>query len=126
MRGAGHNHGIQMSGGRIEAGALAVGRGAHAHNVVMMAKRELEDRGHTELGQRLEELLRQLDAHASLLSNADELKESTQLVAEELVKDRPNKTTVTGVLAGIAQSVTSVASLATAAEALIQAVQLFL
>jgi translation initiation factor 2B subunit (eIF-2B alpha/beta/delta family) len=92
----------------------------------MMAKRELEDRGHTELGQRLEELLRQLDAHASLLSNADELKESTQLVAEELVKDRPNKTTVTGVLAGIAQSVTSVASLATAAEALIQAVQLFL
>jgi hypothetical protein len=42
MRGAGHNHGIQMSGGRIEAGALAVGRGAHAHNVVMMAKRELE------------------------------------------------------------------------------------
>jgi hypothetical protein len=43
-----------------------------------------------------------------------------------LVKDRPNKTTVTGVLAGIAQSVTSVASLATAAEALIQAVQLFL
>lgn len=126
MRDAEHNEGIQMSGGRIEAGALAVGRGARAHNVVKTVKSELEDRGHTELGQRLEELLRQLDAHASLLSNAEELKESTQLVAEELVKDRPNKTTVTGVLASIAESVNSVASLATAAEALTQAVQLFL
>jgi translation initiation factor 2B subunit (eIF-2B alpha/beta/delta family) len=126
MRGTGHNEGIQMSGGRIEAGALAVGRGAHAHNVVRTARRELEDRGHAELGQRLEELLLQLDAHASRLSDAEELRESTQLVAEELVKDRPNKTTVTGVLAGIAENVKSVASLATAAEALTQAVQLFL
>jgi len=126
MKGTGHNEGIQISGGRIEAGALAVGRGAQAHNVVRMASRELEDRGHADLGQRLEELLRQLDAHAAQLSNAQELKDSTRLVAEELVKDRPNKTTVTGVLAGIAQSVKSVAGLATAAEALTHAVHLFL
>lgn len=122
----GHNEGIQMSGGRIEAGALAVGRGAQASNVVGAARRELEERGHAELGHQLEEFLRQLDAHASRLSNADELKEATGLVAEELVKDRPNKTTVTGVLASIVESVKSVAGLATAAEALTQAVQLFL
>jgi hypothetical protein len=89
MKGTGHNEGIRISGGRIEAGALAVGRGAQ-------------------------------------LSNAEELKESTQLIAEELIKDRPNKTTLTGVLAGITQSVKSVAGLATAAEALTHAVQLFL
>lgn len=126
MRRTEHNEGIQMSGGRIEAGALAVGRGARASNVVGAARRELEERGHAELGQRLEELLRQLEAHASRLANADELRESTQLVAEELVKDRPNKTTVTGVLAGIVEGVKSVAGLATAAEALAEAVQLFL
>lgn len=67
-----------------------------------------------------------IHAHAAQLSNAQELKESTQLVAEELVKDRPNKTTVTGVLAGVAQSVKSVAGLATAVEALTRAVHLFL
>ena len=126
MKGTGHNEGIQISGGRIEAGALAVGRGAQARNVVKTASRELENRGYPELGQRLDELLHQLAVHASQLSNADELKGSVRLVAEELVKDRPNKTTVTGVLAGIAQSVKSVAGLATAAEALTHAVQLFL
>jgi hypothetical protein len=126
MGGTGHNEGIQMSGGWIKADALAVGRGAKANNIVRTVGRELEERGHAELGQRLEELLRQLDIHTSRLSNAEELKESTQLIAEELMKDRPNKTTVTGVLTGIGQSVKFVADLATAAEALSQAVQLFL
>jgi translation initiation factor 2B subunit (eIF-2B alpha/beta/delta family) len=125
MNSTAHNEGIQMSGGRIKANALAVGRGAKAYNIVRTASRQLEERGHAELGQRLEELLRQLDIHASRLSNAEELKESTQQVAEELMKDRPNRTTVIGILTGIGQSVKSVADLATATAALAQAVQLF-
>ena len=60
------------------------------------------------------------------LANADELKESTEVVARELTKYQPNKTTVTGVLAGIAESVKSVAGVAAAAQALMQAVATFL
>jgi translation initiation factor 2B subunit (eIF-2B alpha/beta/delta family) len=120
------NEGISVSGGTINAGALAVGRGARATNVVEAASRTLEARGHAELAERLEELIHALDAHASELSNAAELLQATQVVAEELVKERPNKTTVTGVLAGIAAGVKSVAGLAGAAEALAHAVAAFL
>jgi translation initiation factor 2B subunit (eIF-2B alpha/beta/delta family) len=120
------NEGVQMSGGTINAGAFAVGRGAQATNTVAAASRALEERGQAQLAERLEELLLALEANASRLSNADEVREATQVVAEELVKDRPNKTTVTGVLSGIAESVKSVASLATATHALAQAVGIFL
>ncbi len=126
MRHEGRNEGVRMSGGTINAGAFAVGRGAQAANVVGATSQILEERGQTQLAQRLEELLHELDTHASRLSNADELREATQVVASELVKDRPNKTAVTGVLAGITDGVKSVAALAAAADALTRAVQVFL
>jgi hypothetical protein len=44
-------------------------------------------------------------------------------VADELAREQPNKTTVTAVLSTIAESVQSVTGLATAADALLRAVQ---
>ncbi|TQM37823.1 DUF5955 family protein [Pseudonocardia cypriaca] len=116
------NEGIQMSGGRIDAGALAVGRGARA----VQGRDPHADPARAEINSRLEELLRRLDADAGRLENPEEVRDATQVVANELGKDRPNKTTITGVLTGIAAAVASVSGLATATDALLESVQSFL
>jgi Family of unknown function (DUF5955) len=115
-----HNEGVQMSGGRIDAGAFAVGRGATATNTVGSTP---DDPGRAEISRRLDELLRQLEAAGPRLDDRAEIAESTQVVAEELGKEHPNKTTVTGVLTGIAGAVASVTGLATATDALLGAVK---
>jgi|SoiMethySBSTD1v2_1073268.scaffolds.fasta_scaffold405767_1 hypothetical protein len=115
------NEGIWMSGGKIDAGALAVGRNAQATNVVEAAERTLRERGQREIADRLEELVRRLEAHGPQLDNADELQATTEVVAAELAKEKPNKITVTGLLRGLADGVRSVAGLTTAVQALAQA-----
>jgi hypothetical protein len=117
-----YNEGIWISGGRIEAGALAVGRGASVGTVTGMSS----DPGREEIAQRLDELLRRLATEGDRLRDRDEVREATQVVVDELGKQQPNKTTVTGVLTGIAGAVTSVAGLATATDALLAAVRQFL
>ena len=56
----GNNQGIQVSGGSVTAGAIAVGTSARAHNVA----NQLREREQDDVAQRLEELVRQLEAHA--------------------------------------------------------------
>jgi hypothetical protein len=114
----GNNQGIQQSGGSITAGAMAVGPGARAYN----AASELRGRGQEEVAQRLEELVRQLEAHADQVPDIEDLRGATGTVADELAKEKPNKTTVRGVLSGIADSVRSVTELATAADDLLETV----
>jgi hypothetical protein len=118
MSGIQRNEGIHISGGRFEAGTVAVGRGARARTVAAAPVR-----GGSELTDRLDELLRQLEAHASQLTNGDELRDSTRAVADELAREKPNRTTLVGILTGIATGGSSVAAIVTAAEKLIQAVQ---
>jgi hypothetical protein len=116
------NEGIRMSGGRIDAGALAVGRGARAiHGGDAKA-----NAARAEVNRRLEELLRRLEVEAGRLENPDEVRGATQVVADELRKDKPNKTTITGVLTGIAAAVASVSGLAAATDALLESVRSFL
>jgi len=62
--------------------------------------------------------MKALDEHAQTLQNPAEVKQSAQLIAEELKKPTPNRITLNGVLGGIAESVKSVSVLATAAEGL--------
>lgn len=121
MRGSG-NEGIWMSGGRIDAGALAVGRGAQA----IQGRDADPDPARAEVYRRLEELLRRLEADAERLENPEEVRDATQVVADELRKDKPNKTTITGVLTSIAAAVTSVSGLASATDALLESVRSFL
>jgi translation initiation factor 2B subunit (eIF-2B alpha/beta/delta family) len=119
MMADGNNQGMQVSGGSVTAGAIAVGTGAWAHNVA----NQLRERGQDDVAQRLEELVRQLEAHADQVSDIEDLRGATRTVADELAKEQPNKTTVTAVLSTIAESVQSVTGLATAADALLRAVQ---
>jgi translation initiation factor 2B subunit (eIF-2B alpha/beta/delta family) len=115
----GPNQGIQINGGSFTSGATAVGPGARAYNVAG----ELRDRGQDDVARRLEELVRQLDAHADQVPDVEELRGATATVADELAKEKPNKTTVRAVLSGIADSVRSVTGLATAADDLLETVQ---
>jgi hypothetical protein len=113
------NQGVQISGGSFTAGAAAVGPGARAYNVAS----ELRGRGQDDVAQRLEELVRQLEAHADEVPDVEDLRGATATVADELAREKPNKMTVRAVLSGIADSVRSVTGLATAADDLLETVQ---
>ena len=115
----GPNQGIYMTGGTINAQTIAVGVGARATTVAT----DLRARGKDEVAECLDELIAQLKAHTDEVPNIEEVLGATETVTEELAKERPNKTTVTGVLSGIATSVQSVSGLATAIDALLKAVQ---
>src|SRR4029450_4477936 len=93
----GRNEGIQISGGTLNAGNLAVGRGA---TVVA----ELRDRGQEQGGRRVDELLRQLEEHRDEVTDIAAVRDATRTVTEELAKERPDRTRVTDVLSGISGS----------------------
>ncbi len=120
------NEGINISGGTIKADQLAVGRNARATKIVSSAGEVLDQKGLQEIRDKLDELVNALTTHADALENPDEVLDSTEVVAQELSKDKPNKLTLTAVLSGIASSVQSVAAIATAAEALKHAITLFM
>jgi hypothetical protein len=115
------NEGIHMTGGRIDAGALAVGSGARATNITTAAEQTLADQGHAELAARLAEVVRLLETHAASLDHPDEVKEATETIATELTKPKPNRITLMGLLNALATGVRPVADLATAVEALTRA-----
>ena len=115
-----------MTGGSINADQMAVGRSAQATKILSTANDALEQKGLTEIRDKLDELLKEITAHADSLHNPDEVLDSTKAVAEELSKDKPNKLTITGILNGIVESVGSIARIATAADSLAKAVMLFL
>lgn len=115
------NSGIQVSGGSFSADNVAVGSGAQAHKTVYgNTQSELESR--QEIQKKLAELEKALDAYASLLENAEEVRNSTATIADELKKKQPNKLTVSAILNGIADSVKSVTGIALAVEALKHAI----
>jgi hypothetical protein len=117
----GRNEGIHNTG-TIHARNIAAGRNAHAGDNLT----EPLDLQRQEIKRLLEEVRRGIAEHAGSLDRAAEVRDSTEAVAEELAKEKPNRTTVTGILSGIGSSVASVASLSTAVTALLEAAQGFL
>jgi hypothetical protein len=115
-----HNEGISITGGHIDAGALAVGRNAHATNITA-AQHTLQDQGHPDIADRLADLIHLLETHAPQLDNPDDLKATTETIATELTKPKPNRTTITALLNALANGVQSVATLTTAVDALAKA-----
>ncbi|MGB0125153.1 MAG: hypothetical protein WA419_11950 [Silvibacterium sp.] len=109
----GNNQGVIVSGGSFTATNVATGTGAAIHTSAAASSPELDA-----VREQLAALMKALDDHAQALQNPAEVKQSAQVIAEELKKPKPNRITLNGVLGGIAQSVKSVSVLATAAEAL--------
>ena len=119
------NEGIVVSGrGSVTARQIAVGR--RASLIVVEAGRTLETRGLREVKEKLELLATAVAAHVGPASEREQLTGSTEAVAAELKKDKPNKLTIMSVLEGIASSVKSVTSIVSASEALKAAVMAFL
>jgi hypothetical protein len=111
----GRNEGVNMTGGTINAGNIAVGRGS-------TAKSESPQLGREDVAERLEELLRQLEAHRDAVP--DDVHTDTGVVQEELAKEQPDKKKVLRFLKGISESVKTVTGLTTAADDLLEAVSL--
>jgi hypothetical protein len=117
------NEGLSQSGGSIQAGAMAVGRGATASNVSNTVCDALREGGRGPIADRLDELLRALRDHAAELPDPDGIQGSADTVVHELARDEPNKITILGILSGIRDTVGSVSGIAAAAGGLMTEVR---
>lgn len=108
------NFGISITGGNVTAGAMAAGAHAKARNVAAPPSDDLASM-RAELAQLIELLSTQ---PPDMLPDADRLVETAERAKEELARERPNRHTVLGLLDGLARSVSSVATLATAVQSL--------
>jgi len=106
-----NNQGVVISGGSFTATNVATGAGAAIHTTAAGTTAELDV-----VREQLAALIKALDDHAHSLENSEEVKQSANLIAEELKKPKPNRITLSGILGGITESVKSVSVLATAAE----------
>jgi hypothetical protein len=107
------NEGIVQSGGTMNIGNAAVGRNAVANQVQAADSGGLE-----EVRKQLATLMEALQKHAHEIPNSAEVMQSAHTAQEELSKDKPNRLTLRSLLSGIAESVKSVTTVATAVEAL--------
>jgi hypothetical protein len=105
-----HNEGVVVSGGSLQAGQLAVGRGAAVTVQPGVAGAETL--------QRIDVLLQLLDRHAAALPEAAALRSTTEVLREEVTRPEPNRVTVRGLLAGLTEAVRGAAPLLTAVEAI--------
>jgi hypothetical protein len=122
------NEGVSVTGsGQVKVkGSMAVGRNAQAISTIRETGSVLEERGQEELREKLDALLAALEQHADELEDPDDAFGATQLVADELRKDKPSKLTIKGVLAGLAGAAGSAGAVAQAALTLAQAVHVLL
>jgi uncharacterized protein YhaN len=108
------NEGIIQHGGAMNVGNMAVGRGASATQYQNAAS----DAALEAVRVQMDKVIELLAAKSHEIPDHEEVVQSAQSLKQELGKDKPNKLTMKSLLAGIADSVTSVASVATAVEAL--------
>jgi hypothetical protein len=104
----GDNEGIVMHGGSLQAGNLAVGRGARI-------------RGDGSVGtaaQCLEQFRQELERHADAVPDAAAVRTATTALEEEMQAEDPNPVTVRGLLTTIGDAVKTVTPLVAAAAAL--------
>ncbi len=107
------NEGISISGGDVRIdGQVAVGRGARAIMNTYDISDRLRTSGDTAVAQALTDLLEALEIHRNSISGKAEVAETIQQIAEETQKEKPNKITVQGLLAGLTQSLGSVVEIA--------------
>lgn len=112
------NEGIVITGGNVQAGAMAAGRQARAHaEVVLPEPRNLDD-----VLSQLGEIHTLLAQHLEELDTPHELIESIRGAQQELAQERPDKHRVLGLLQNVTAGVGSAGGLATALTQLVTAV----
>jgi hypothetical protein len=113
------NKGFIQHGGTIKAEVFAGGENARAYKSEDQtgSRAQLED-----VYRKLEELENAIRQHGAPLHQPDEIVDAAKAIRSQLQSEKPNKLTVMSILNGIAQSVKSVASIATIAESIKTAV----
>ncbi|MBZ5681004.1 MAG: hypothetical protein LAO24_12945 [Acidobacteriia bacterium] len=110
------NRGIIQYGGSIQAGSLAVGDGASAYS---QAYKALADKGLDEIKGKLEELVQAVKAESGQLKDAGKVHKSTEELARELAKEKPEKPVVLRILEQIAGAAGNVSTVIAAVKGLI-------
>ena len=121
-----HNEGINISGGSLNAGQIAVGRGAQAIQNTYNLANQLEEAGKSGVAQAITELLKALEANSNKVADQEEVTQAVQQVAEEVQKEKPNKFTLKGLLSSLKESLGSVAEIAGQVTILQKAIALML
>ena len=109
---SGHNEGINVSGGYINAGQIAVGRAAQAIQNTYNLANQLGESEKSEVTQAITELLKALEANSNKITDKEEVTQAVQQVAEEVQKEKPNKFTLKGLLSSLKESLGSIAEIA--------------
>jgi translation initiation factor 2B subunit (eIF-2B alpha/beta/delta family) len=107
-----YNEGINISGGSLSAGQIAVGHGAQAIQNTYKLANQLGESGKSEVAEAITELLQALEANNDKITDKEEVAQAVHQVAEEVQKEKPNKFTLKGLLSTLKESVGSVAEIA--------------
>jgi translation initiation factor 2B subunit (eIF-2B alpha/beta/delta family) len=109
---SGYNEGINISGGSINAGQIAVGRDAQAIQNTYNLANQLGESGKSEVAQAIAELLKALEVNSDKITDKEKVTQAVQEVAEEVQKEKPNKFTLKGLLSTLKESLGSAAEIA--------------
>lgn len=112
-----NNSGISITGGTVNAGAMAAGHRATATNTTQQPSSVSLD----DLRREMAALVDVLRTHASQLVDGERAVTVAEDAQQELAKDAPDKHTLLATLQKLASGVGSVGSLATAVAAIQQA-----
>lgn len=111
------NFGISVTGGTVNAGAMAAGENAFATNLPQTPQSASLD----DLRTQMAALVEAVRFHATALGDGDQSVTVAEVAQRELAKERPDKQSFLGLLQSLAAGVGSVASLAGAVTAIEQA-----
>jgi hypothetical protein len=115
---AGKNSGITISGGTVNAGAMAAGKGAVASNVAAGAS----ESALADIRRSIDQLAEELRAKVSELDDPDQAIAIADLARNEAAKKSPNKGTLLGLLKTLTVVVGDVASFGTSVASIVSAV----
>jgi hypothetical protein len=116
---SGRNSGIQISGGTVNAGAIAAGTRAVASNVSTSGDAA---QALAELRRSLADLAEQVRAQAADLDDPEQAAAVADLARAEAEKEKPNHRSLLGLLQTLSAAVGSVATLGGSVNAIIQTV----
>jgi hypothetical protein len=106
---------IVVSGkGKLSAEVVAVGRGARAEKIVRSTAEALDAKGLQDVHEKLDAVMAAVNAHVERLQDPDSVRQLTQRVGSEIGRQKPDRLTLKGLLAALAEEAKPVAEIITA------------
>jgi TIR domain len=99
------NEGIIVTGGTLNAGAVAVGRDAHAQAHLVRADQALSEKGRQEIRMRLDALVSVVTTHRTTGADNDEAAQLLEAMSQELTRGQPSRVALNALLQGLTATV---------------------